>query len=571
MATPIPPIDIAKAAFNMLVTRANQGDTALPDDSARSILTLDSHIHAIEAMFAFLVTESNDYLLPVKQSQNTLAPIHALPDEVLVDIWLHCVEEASQVDDQLHTLALVCKSWHRGVMDYPVLWCHLQDTCKSDRYNHWVLQRSQEHPLHLRLLAQDPSVSNSLIDIAKRESRRWESFVLAPRKRGGFGTRNPSLSMLAYANLENLTRFEVRSRKSRWRRPDTIWLPATPSLREITLEGFPLHWETFNAPQLRALRISSLLSGALSFPQLVDLLRSTPFLEVLLLKHFSMSIPDALPHQTSPVLLPRLRALDMHPTPCKDLLYLIRTESLQQLLCSPASLDLWKPPLCPILDDIKSTGIIKLIYRDTIHIATDPYPFNPIEWPYHDKGLTTEGFAFTTSKGAGMWDFLDITQWVGSLGLDTIVNLDLGNLDRVGVDAREIPVQLLDDLPTLCRLTIRAGVNVDALFTELGRPKLEFSNRLHWPWPQLASIDLRYADLIGPQILIDLAQSRWGPSSAAPSTPEPSTKEERPPRLKSFSPPYNLPHEIRRQVETLVETLVLESKKGSEEPPDFQL
>ncbi|KAG8934804.1 hypothetical protein FRC01_000072 [Tulasnella sp. 417] len=570
MAPSIPPIDVAKAAFNMLVTHANQGDTALPDDSARSIPTLRSHVHAIEAMLVFLATEVNDYLSPLKQSRNTLAPIHALPDELLVDIWLYRVEDAScdksQIDDQLRTLALVCKSWHRGVVANPVLWCHLQETCESDRYNHWALQRSQKHPLHLRLFGKDPSVSSSLIKIAMPESRRWKSFVLGPSGRRRPRARDPSLSMLVDANLENLTSFEARSRR-KWGRPDPIPLPATPSLREIELEGFPLRWETFNAPQLRALRISFLPYGDLSFTHLVDLLRSTPSLEVLLLSKVRVGTPDALSHHNSPVLLPRLRALNMYDTPCKDLLYLIRTESLEQLRCYPTSLDLWKPPLCPMLNDITSTGIIKLVYRDTIHIATDPYPY-PFERRYLDRGLPVKGFDFTTGKGAGMRDFLDITQWVGgSFGLHTIVNLELGNLERTGVDAREIPVQLLDHLPAVRSLIIDRGLNVDALFTQLGRPKRESSGRLHWPWPQLTNLDLRNSNLIELQILTGLVHSRWDTSSAAPSAPEPSTREERPPKLQSFIAPYKFPHEIRRQVETLA----LESKKDSEEPHDFQL
>ncbi|KAG8896043.1 hypothetical protein FRC01_012062, partial [Tulasnella sp. 417] len=312
MESPIPPIDVAKAAFNMLVRRANQGDTALPDDSSRSILTLDNHINAIEALLTFLVTEANDHLSTLKQSRNTLAPIHGLPDEVLVNVWLHCVEDAScnrsHLDDQLSTLALVCKSWHRGVLDHSVLWCYLQDTCKSERYNNWVLRKSRNHPLHLRLLAQDAYISDSLLNIAMPESHRWKSFVLAPRH--GSGTSEPYLDMLADANLENLTRFEIQPRTS-WREPSPISLPATPALGEVKLERFPLYWEAFNAPQLRALRISSLPIDALSLPQLVNLLRSTPFLEILLLRDSDIETdpPEIVPQPKPPIVLPRLRTL----------------------------------------------------------------------------------------------------------------------------------------------------------------------------------------------------------------------------------------------------------------------
>ncbi|KAG8894875.1 hypothetical protein FRC01_012698, partial [Tulasnella sp. 417] len=433
MESPIPLIDVAKAAFNMLVQRADE--TARPNNSSQSILALDNHIHAIEAMMTFLVNEANAHLSTLKQSRNTLVPIHILPDELLVDIWLLCVEDASQFDDQLHTLALVCKSWHRGVLDHSVLWCHLQDTCKSEWYNNRVLQRSQNYPLHLRLLAQNPNISETLIDMAMPECHRWKSFVLAPNYRAGSRIVEPRLNLLAEANLENLITFEVHARTN-WNYPDPILLPTTPSLREVRLERFPLRWETLNAPQLRALRITSLLFGGLSFSELLDLIRSTPLLEILLLKGMDL---EGTSDQESPVLLPRLRTLYLSGVPCDDLLRLIRTENIQQLLGRPASFHLWKPPQCPILNNIKATGVVKLVYRDSVHIATDPHPFYPIEWPYHNEVLTTEGFAFTTTNAVRMRDFLHITEWVGSLGAHAIVDLQIGNPPRSSVDLGEIP------------------------------------------------------------------------------------------------------------------------------------
>ncbi|KAG8934808.1 hypothetical protein FRC01_000076 [Tulasnella sp. 417] len=576
MESPTTPTDVAKSAFNMLVSHANRGDTALPDDSLRSILAFDNHIHAIEALLASLVTEANDHLSTLKQSRNTLAPIHVLPDELLANIWLLCVEDTSQIDEVLHTLARVCKSWYRGVLDHPVLWGYLQDTCKSEWYNDWVLQKSQNCPLHLHLFSSDPYVSDTLIKMAMPECRRWKSFVLAPEYGPGSLTVEPRLNVLAEANLENLTRFEVQPRTS-WNQPDPISLPATPSLREIKLERFPLHWETFNAPQLRALRINTLRFEPPSFSQLLDLLRSTPFLEILLLKdtNFAMGSLDGPKRQNSPVLLPRLRALYLSfpvSSPCDDLLRLIRTESLRQLLGRTVSFDLWEPPRCPILNDIKllipkATRAIDLYYLSNVHIATDPHPFYPIEWPYHDGGLTTEGFAFTSTKPAEMEDFLDIAQWVSSLGTDTIVKLEIGNPWWRREEVREIPVAVLDHLPTLRTLVIREGVNADALFAQLGRPKREASGRLHWPWPQLVNLDLGASNIIGSQVVIDLVKSRWGDTSVTPSASEPSVepaKEERPPKLKTLAVPSSFSREVRLQLETLA----LEGGPRPESPKD---
>lgn len=537
----------------------------MPDDSSRSIPALDSHIRAIEALVASLVTEANHHLSALKQSRNTLAPIHVLPEELLVNIWLICVQEETQVDVLLQTLALVCKSWYRGVLDQPVLWCHLQDSCKSERYNDWVLKKSQSCPLHLHLSSEHSYLSETLIDKVMPECRRWKSFVLAPDHEANSFAREPRLTTLANANLDILTSVVLQAR-SNWSEPDPVRLPATPALREIRLEQYTLQWETFNAlnaPQLRALRIDALPSPTPSFSQLLDLLRSTPLLEILLLKGTTF-VEDTPNHQYSPVHLPRLRALYLSfpgfpvGAPCDDLLRLIRTESLQQLLARTVSFNLWEPPRFPILDNIKSlippTGAIDLYWNNNVHIATDPHPFYPIEWPYRDEALTTEGFAFTSTQPARAEDFLDIAQWVSSLGTHTIVKLELRNPHWRSKNFREVPVALLDHLPTLRTLVIYEGVKVEQLFTQLGRPKRESSGRLHWPWPQLVNLDLEKSDQIPAEFLIHLAQSRWGNPSILPSTSEPNAepiKEERPPKLRSLAMPYTFTAGDKRQVETL--------------------
>ncbi|KAG8925013.1 hypothetical protein FRC00_004437 [Tulasnella sp. 408] len=425
------------------------------------------------------------------------------------------------------------------------------DVVKS-AFNMLVGHANQEHSY----------VSETLVDKVMPECRRWKSFVLDPDYEANSFSREPRFNMLANANLDILTTFEVKAR-SNWSSPDPIRLPATPALREIRLEQFTLQWETFNAlnaPLLRALRIDALPTPVPSFSQLLDILRSTPLLEILLLKGttFEEETPN---RQYPPVHLPHLRALYLSfpvGDPCDDLLRLIRTESLQQLLGRTVSFNLWEPPRFPILDNIKSlippTGAVDLYWNNNVHIATDPHPFYPIEWPYRDESLTTEGFAFTTTQPAKAEDFLDIAQWVSSLGAHTIVKLEIRNPHWRTKNFREVPVALLDHLPTLHTLVIYEGVKVDELFAQLGRPKRESSGRLHWPWPQLVNLDLGKADQIPAEFLIHLAQSRWGNPTILPSTSEPNVepiKEERPPKLRSLAMPYTFTPGDRRQVETL--------------------
>ncbi|KIO31345.1 hypothetical protein M407DRAFT_220490 [Tulasnella calospora MUT 4182] len=550
--------DVVKTAFNM------QENTPIRETMHYPSLPIEAH----------------DHLSTLKQSRNTLAPIYILPDELLVNVWLLCVQEGSQTDVLLHTLALVCKSWYRGVLKYPVLWCHLQAYCKSKRYNGWVRQKSQNCPLHLHLSSENPYASDTLINMVMPSSRRWKSIVLAPCDGPRPVILDTGLKMLTGANLDHLTSFEAQI-STNCSLPEPFALLGTPALREVRLERYPLRWRTFNAPQLRALRINALRFRAPSFSQPLNVLRSTQFLEILLLKDstFATSSPDVPSPQNSPVHLPRLRALYLSffaHAPCDDLLRLIQTEGLQQLLGRTVNFDLWEPPRCPILNNIRSlippTGAIDLYYHNNVHISTDPHPFYPIQWPYHDDALATEGFAFTSTKRAKMEDFLGIAKWVSSLGMHVIVKLELGNPWWRRKEVREIPVALLDHLPTLRTLVIREGVNVDALFAQLGRPKRESSGRLHWPWPELVNLDLGDSNVIEAQVLVDLAQSRWGNTGAPPSTSEPSvepTKEERPPKLKSLATPYTFSSEARLQVETLaVEGRPRpESPKGDPEAP----
>ncbi|KAG9040571.1 hypothetical protein FS837_000447 [Tulasnella sp. UAMH 9824] len=570
MKSPATATDIAKAAFDMLARRIDQGDTAKPDDSSRSILALDNHINALEALVVSLVSQANNHLSTLQQSRNTLVPIHALPEELLVNVWLICVQEATKAGDLLQTLALVCRSWHQGVLDHPILWCHLQDSCKSNRYKYWVLKKSKNYPLHLRLSSEDPHVSETLVNMAMPECRRWKSFVLIPDDIGPTDTSldtlsNANLDMLANANLDILSSFEVRAGTT-WGGAGPIRLPATPALQEIRLEAFCLQWETFNAPQLRALRINALYyrSDEPSLSQFLDLLRSTPLLEVLLLKDtefLQYPYPPNPPfHQYTPVHLPHLRALHLSfpaDTPCNDLLRLIRATNLQQLLGRTVSFKLWDPPRCPILNSIQSTipptGAIDLYYNNDIHIATDPHPFYPMEWPYCNEGLTTKGFAFTTTWPARMRDFLDVAQWVSNLGAHTIVKLELRNPHWKKASLREIPAALVEYLPNLHTLIIRQGVKVDVLLPQLGRPRRESSGRIHWSWPQLVNLDLEKS-LVTAEVLIALAESRWGNAGMPVSTSEPSgesTKEERPAKLKSLTTPFSFTIEARRQLEIL--------------------
>ncbi|KAG8951374.1 hypothetical protein FRC04_006145 [Tulasnella sp. 424] len=420
--------NVVKAAFSMLVRHADRGDTALPHDSSPSILAFDNHIHAIESLMASLVTEANDHLSTIKQTRNKFAPIHVLPDELLVNIWLLCVEDASQVDERLHSLAL---------------------------------------------------------------------------------------------------------------------------------------WESFNAPQLRALRINELQFDAQTFQGFLDLLRSSPNLEILLLKS---TTPAEAPSETpsnnnSPIHLPRLRALYLFfplSALCDDLLHLIRTDSLRQLLGGSASFNFWKTSRFPILDNIKSlippTGAIDLHYNKGIDIATDPHPFHAIEWPYYDSDLTTNGFALTSTSSAEMRDFLDIAQWISGFGMHTVVNLELSNSWWGRADIREIPPALLHHLPTLRTLKIRQWVNVNELLVQLGRPERGSSGSLQWPWPRLVNLSLEDSDTTEAHVIIDLARSRWGDPSKHQSDVK-SVKEERPAKLKSLGTPIGL---LNITDKYLVETLALE-------------
>ncbi|KAG8934809.1 hypothetical protein FRC01_000077 [Tulasnella sp. 417] len=546
MEPPATTPNVAKTAFNMLLNRATRGDTTRPEDSSAPIPAFDNQIHSFEALLASLVTEANNHLAILKQSRNTLAPIHVLPDEVLVKIWLFCIQDAPKVSDLLQTLALVCKSWHQSVLNQPALWCYLQDTSKARRYNNWAFQKSQNYPLHLHLASKNLDSSYSLIKMALPESRRWKSFTLVTEYGFESPAADPLINMLADANLEKLTSLELRA-KTYWGQVGPIGLPAAPALREVRLERSPLRWETFQAPQLRALRIHGHSTYTPSLSEFLDLLRSTPLLEILLLKDFNYNSTD----QNSPVHLPRLRALYLSLPTSTNLLRLIRAENLRQLLGRAVSFDLWGPPRCPILDNMESlippTGKVGLFYYKEVHIATDPHPFHPAQWPFHDEDLTTPGFTFTSFKGAEMGNFLNTARWLSSLGTQTLVKVDLRNPLWSRFDFREIPVALLDHLPNLSALVIREGINVDKLFAELGRPKREPSGRLHWPWPHLIDLDLRDSDIVSSKVLFNLAQSRWGIDSIPQSTPVELI--ERPAKLKSLATGYTFPLGIRKKLE----------------------
>ncbi|KAG9008688.1 hypothetical protein FRB93_006234 [Tulasnella sp. JGI-2019a] len=113
---------------------------------------------------------------------NFQAPIHRLPDELLVKIFALTIVTDSLGGPrlpQIVRLGLASKNWHTIVYETPSLWAQISSRY-SDRENKVAILRSKEHPLRVHYDLHDymtlgDTNEAKFVTSASREAHRWQS------------------------------------------------------------------------------------------------------------------------------------------------------------------------------------------------------------------------------------------------------------------------------------------------------------------------------------------------------------------------------------------------------------
>ncbi|KAG8960145.1 hypothetical protein FRC03_007010 [Tulasnella sp. 419] len=243
--------------------------------------------------------------------QNNTSAINTLPNEILSDIMVECVEDLGVSTGLIATihLASVCFRWHQVVHGSPRMWSHLDDRMGTDRIA-ICLAKSKDAPLTISCALWIQESMNLFIS----NIHRWRSFT----------------SVLDPTSTSDMSRFDIAKLLSTKSAPliEEITLPGwtlteaepsikllqgkTPRLRHLETGSFSIDWSTLPFSNLTYLDIGAPNTVSGYVEQYYHLLSSCSNLEHLEIRgrhhpHIPVEPPFSSPNQKKSFLLPHLR------------------------------------------------------------------------------------------------------------------------------------------------------------------------------------------------------------------------------------------------------------------------
>ncbi|KAH6905582.1 hypothetical protein BKA70DRAFT_489881 [Coprinopsis sp. MPI-PUGE-AT-0042] len=193
------------------------------------------------------VLEERIHKLKIKR--NSLAPIYALPNELLCRMLLECREQWMQLDDKdcLGWIAFthVCRAWRSAALEYPPLWSSV-DRAMGVPWMETFLLRSKSAPLSLRISQEwDVEFMDEELEILSsilRDHQRLEGATIE--------MRGDEIQILLKEALENLTermpnivRFTLHNHTDdRLGLPSPLFANYAPRLQILSLDNFEPPW-----------------------------------------------------------------------------------------------------------------------------------------------------------------------------------------------------------------------------------------------------------------------------------------------------------------------------------------
>ncbi|KAI0919533.1 hypothetical protein AcV5_001576 [Taiwanofungus camphoratus] len=260
------------------------------------------------------------YLADLRAFQNSIAPVNALPDEILADIfgrvhdgWVYRTTSLSLWSDSYvferppcHALSQVCRRWRAVAVTAQKLWSVLCSHLKP-RLLRYFLERSGYAMLDIYWRGNCPKA----LSIAPYRDR----VLSLHSSRPVFPEKDPdSLLTLSMPNLEILSFEDQRSHK-----PFTAFNHQFPKLRHLYLRGALITWTSTIYSCLVSLELydisESVCEHAIpSMDVFLDVLNACPSLELLKIRESGPSLPRGTagyPTPTRIVSLSKLRELHL--------------------------------------------------------------------------------------------------------------------------------------------------------------------------------------------------------------------------------------------------------------------
>ncbi|KAG8901854.1 hypothetical protein FRC01_009732 [Tulasnella sp. 417] len=526
-----PPPDVVDQAISVLLGSFRSGQDA--SESNNTAYTAETEIAELDLSATAIHNELRLRAARLKRRQNSSRWIYQLPQEVLaeilmIDVLSLCGEEvewAEGVDPAFGSrttiaspaarkaqLCSVSLRFFQTVMTTPGIWSNI---CWRRDDHIRLLQMSAEAPLTIPCSEQYPTkfrapgTREEFLRAVWEHSGRWKALslrlLLDERCSPFLEFSAPQLRDLDITNLQALEGVFDHTRH-------VFKISGNPALRNLSLTGTSLQWDSVNLFHLKSLSLSMIKQGTPSLQHLTEALRMTSGLEELSLYRVdTINLDKSQQSESQPIHLNALTILTINDLPRGVADHLIRILRLPRLKRSSVYWLLPKHFENPgsdqnpyhhffrvIIPTFTTRSPITLgLYNEISSRAVLLQPVLFWNTPPNDPGWDTANFGVVAKNPVqavqSMVEFLKSQRIDHPLTVTVMASgRALGPASSWSHTTSYFPAEVLGKLPTVTRIS--AAVRADALniLSFLGSVRRdEETGRLGWACTQLEVLALQ--------------------------------------------------------------------------------
>lgn len=452
----------------------------------------------------------------INRSQNSLLPMYKLPVEVFAQILQLDIQDDIQESShavRLTQLGEVSSWWMRVVESSPQLWTEV----------HWVvgmaaevttrfLVRSKTLPLGIKCVeGWAPKRNTSLVEFVRlvsEHSPRWRSIRLEVAIK-------PDILQYLEVPTPKLSKITIISGSSRDIHNLAFKLDEDGSpIQEVALSRVAIPWNSPRLSGLKTLQLTEIWGSDVSMDTLRGLFAASPNLERLALNCWSALVEGDgwrnIPNSQTPIHLPKLTSLwlgdELDGNLFDCLVSFLHADKLTALsIIAPTESQIvgldgrgWgsepiRRLVIPILSSAPSIRLQNEYTKGLVVLQSNPHT-GIISWPTPETPIP-EGCSIDLDTRDLNATWKAVSSLLKSAGVSQPISIDVAlHGPPPGEDPETFPVEILDELPTIERITVGDLRQANQIVAHLsgGRPcpNLTVLDLLRIPGDKVGDVDL---------------------------------------------------------------------------------
>lgn len=472
--------------------------------------------HAAWGIYNHLQGES----AKLKRRINARVPIHKLPPEILTNILLLDlrafyardldVDHGPLPHSRRRNLAGVCHSWLNLVIDTPALWTDIQ---REDKDRVVALTRSRNAPLRIHYRypkkASLHSASSDFLQFLQEVApslHRWQSVRLAvPLMSRNIAGEMQKCIQGETASLLDFAAHRINALLSEADQSLYYFdLKGNKGLRHVSLSGFSLAWHSARLSNLRSLELGRLQTQTPTLEELDRIFTSSPQLERLALVNLGLAPggheepqPGRRPTEMRSLISIHLEGLpqlllsyvlsSIHPEALETLYIDVRKDPVKLEKCHAQLAQLATSILCAV------PTITLTQERDGSSVVIESEGRQSIpNWTkgFHDRPEALPPLWICFPIGNPMAAWRTVAGVVAASGTQAAIDLQV-EWECEGGTERCCPLEILDMLPNIMRMTLRCKHHALPLVHHLGEVRYDDNGSAYNPCPRLKVLNLK--------------------------------------------------------------------------------